>query len=181
MIKPACDHVVREMKRLTSIFWLLLAAPVMSAMADGAIDFSLPDIHGKVHTLSEYSGRWVVINYWASSCPPCIKEIPELVAFHQRHQDRDVVLLGVDFEDIPLSWLRDFMDSVSMNYTVLRSEPSQKTPFGIVIALPTTFIVSPGGELVARQVGPVTAADLDAFVKRKANQAPATKINTKIR
>lgn len=157
----------------------------MSATADGGINFSLPDIHGKVHSLAEYSGKWVVVNYWASSCQPCIKEIPELVAFHQRHQDRDVVLLGVDFEDIPLSWLKDFMDSVSMNYTVLRSEPSQKTPFGIVLALPTTFIVSPGGELVARQIGPVTAADLDAFIKRKAqvNQAqpPATKINTKIR
>ena len=173
------------MKRLTIIFWFLFAVPVTAAAAEGRIDFSLPDIHGKIHTLSQYAGKWVVINYWATSCPPCIKEIPELVAFHRQHQDHDVVLLGVNFEDISLSWLKDFMDSVAMNYTVLRSDPSQKTPFGIVIALPTTFIVSPAGQLVARQVGPVTAADLDAFFKRKAranqSQSPATRINNNIR
>jgi thiol-disulfide isomerase/thioredoxin len=159
--------------------------PVTPAMADGRVAFSLPDIHGKVHTQSEYAGKWVVVNYWATSCAACLKEIPELVAFHKRHQDRDVVLLGVDFEEIPLAWLKDFMDSVSMKYMVLRSDTSQETPFGTLMVLPTTFIVSPTGELVARQVGAVTAANLDAYIKRKteAGQAspPATEINTKIR
>ena len=159
--------------------------PVTPAMADGRVAFSLPDIHGKVHTQSEYSGKWVVVNYWATSCAACLKEIPELVVFHKRHQDRDVVLLGVDFEDIPLTWLKDFMDSVSMKYTVLRSDTSPETPFGTLMVLPTTFILSPTGELVARQVGAVTAANLDAYLKRKieAGQAnmPATEISTKIR
>ena len=173
------------MKRLVLIVWMLLMVPVTPTMADERIAFSFPDIHGKVHTQSEYTGKWVVVNYWATSCAACLKEIPELVAFHKRHQDRDVVLLGVDFEDIPLSWLKDFMDSVSMSYTVLRSNSSQETPFGTLMVLPTTFIVSPTGELVARQVGAVTAANLDAYIKRKteAGQAnlPATEINTRIR
>lgn len=159
--------------------------PVTAALADGRIAFSFPDIHGKVHTQSEYRGKWVVVNYWATSCSACLKEIPELVAFHKRHQDRDVVLLGVDFEDIPLPWLMDFMDSVSMKYTVLRSDTSPETPFGTLMVLPTTFIVSPTGELVARQVGAVTAANLDTYIIRQteAGQAntPATEINTKIR
>lgn len=179
------DEVRIVMKRLVLVGWMLLLMPVVPTLADGRIALSLPDIHGKVHTLSEYSGRWVVVNYWATSCPPCLKEIPELVAFHQRHQDRDVVLLGVDYEDIPLNWLKDFMDSVSMKYTVLRSDTSPETPFGTLMVLPTTFIVSPAGELVARQVGAVTAADLDAYIKRQTEagqtQTPATEINTKIR
>ena len=172
------------MKRLI-IVWLLSVAPVMTAMAEGKIAFSLPDTQGKVHTLSQYAGKWVVVNYWATSCPPCIKEIPQLMAFHEKHKDRDAVVLGVNFEDISLPWLKDFMDSVSMSYPVLRSDPSQQvTPFGVVIGLPTTFIVSPAGELLAHQVGAVTAADLEAFIKRKTEageaNAPATKLNTKI-
>lgn len=155
------------MKRLVLVVWILLMLPMTPAMAEGRIAFSMPDIHGKVHTLSEYAGKWVVINYWATSCGPCLKEIPELVAFHKRHQDRDVVLLGVDFEDISLSWLKDFMDSVSMNYTVLRSDTSPETPFGNLLALPTTFIVSPAGELMVHQTGAVTAADLDAYITRQ--------------
>jgi hypothetical protein len=77
------------------------------------------------------------------------------------------------------------MDSMSMSYPVLPSNPSQQvTPFGVIIMLPTTFIVSPTGELVAQLAGAVTAADLEAIIKRqteagKAN-APATKLNTKI-
>jgi thiol-disulfide isomerase/thioredoxin len=160
------------MKRLVLV-WMLFMLPMMSAVADGKIVFSFPDIHGKVHTQSEYAGKWVVVNYWATSCGPCLKEIPELVAFHKRHQDRDVVLLGVDFEDIHLSWLKDFMDSVSMNYTVLRSDTEQETPFGTLVALPTTFIVSPSGELVARQTGAVTAADLETYIARKKQAAQA--------
>jgi peroxiredoxin len=172
------------MKRLI-IVWLLSVAPVMTAIAEGKFVFSLPDTQGKVHTLSQYAGKWVVVNYWATSCPPCIKEIPQLRAFHEKHKDHDAVVLGVDFEDIPLAWLKDFMDSMSMSYPVLRSDPSQQvTPFGVIIMLPTTFIISPAGELVAYQAGAVTAADLEAFIKRqteagKAN-APATKLNTKI-
>ena len=173
------------MKRLVLVAWFLFMLPVSPANADGRITFSFPDIHGKVRTQSEYSGKWVVVNYWATSCAACLKEIPELVAFHKRHQDRDVVLLGVDFEDISLTWLKDFMDSVSMKYTVLRSDTSPETPFGTLMVLPTTFILSPTGELVARQVGAVTAANLDAYLKRKidAGQAnlPATEISTKIR
>jgi thiol-disulfide isomerase/thioredoxin len=171
------------MKRLI-IVWLLCVAPVMAA-AEGKPVFSLPDTRGKIHTLSQYAGKWVVVNYWATSCPPCIKEIPQLEAFHQRHRNHDAVVLGVDFEDISPAWLKDFMDSMSMSYPVLPSNPSQQvTPFGVIIMLPTTFIISPAGELVAKQGGAVTAADLEAFIKRqteagKAN-APATKLNTKI-
>lgn len=172
------------MKRLI-IVWLLSVAPVMTAMAEAKLVFSLPDTQGKVHTLSQYAGKWVVVNYWATSCPPCIKEIPQLTKFHEKHKDHDAVVLGVDFEDISLDWLKDFMDSMSMSYPVLRSDPSQQvTPFGVIIMLPTTYIISPAGELVAHQAGAVTAADLEAFIKRqteagKAN-ADATKPNTKI-
>jgi len=66
------------------------------------------------------------------------------------------------------------MDSVSMSYPVFRSDPSrQVTPFGVITVLPTTFIVSPAGELVAQHAGPLTAADLEAFLQRQREAARA--------
>jgi peroxiredoxin len=154
------------MKRLL-VAWLICLVPATTAMAAGKIAFSLPDTNGRIHTLSQYSGKWVVVNYWATFCAPCITEIPQLRKFHERHKGRDAVVLGVDFEDISTDWLKDFMDSVSMSYPVLRSDPSrQATPFGVIGALPTTFIISPAGELVARHAGAVTAAELETFIKR---------------
>jgi peroxiredoxin len=147
-----------------------------TAVAAGKIALSLPDTNGKVHTLSQYAGKWVVVNYWATFCAPCITEIPQLRRFYESHKGRDAVVLGVDFEDISADWLKDFMDSVAMTYPVLRGDPSREaTPFGAVAVLPTTFIVSPAGELVAWHAGPVTAADLDAFINRHGEAGKATR------
>lgn len=173
------------MKRLLLIVWFLCLAPATTSMAAGKIAFSMTDTNGQVHTLSQYAGKWVVVNYWATSCPPCIKEIPQLTKFHEKHKDHDAVVLGVDFEDISLEWLKDFMDSMPMSYPVFRSDPSQQvTPFGVIIMLPTTFIISPAGELVAQQAGAVTAANLEAFIQRQTEggraNAPAAKLKNRI-
>ena len=138
--------------------------PVMSAEAAPAIAFSLQDLDGRTHTLSDYRGKWVVVNFWATTCPPCIREMPELSAFHNRHKDRDAIVLGVNFEDIRESWMRRFLKSVDVSYPVLPWGTAPATPFGQVFALPTTFIVSPDGTTVARYTGTVTAADIEAYI-----------------
>ncbi|MBI5041729.1 MAG: TlpA family protein disulfide reductase, partial [Gammaproteobacteria bacterium] len=58
------------------------------------VDFSLPDVQGKQRNLSEFRGQWVVVNFWATWCPPCLEEIPDLVLFHERHQAKDAMVLG---------------------------------------------------------------------------------------
>jgi thiol-disulfide isomerase/thioredoxin len=131
------------------------------------IDFSLKDMDGNTHTLSEYRGKWVVVNFWATTCPPCIKEMPELSDFHERHKESDAVVLGMNFEDIKPSWMRHFLGSVQVTYPILPWGTSPATPFGLVVALPTTFIIDPGGRQVAQQVGPMTAADIEAYIDRK--------------
>ena len=156
----------------------LVASPVIAKEAERNIDFSLKDIDGKTHTLAEYRGKWVVINFWSTTCPPCVKEMPELSNFHDRHKDSDAVVLGMNFEDIRPAWMRRFVESVHVTYPILPWGTSPATPFGLVIALPTTFIVTPDGRVVARQVGPMTAADIEAYIKRKTvagqSQEPVT-------
>jgi thiol-disulfide isomerase/thioredoxin len=151
---------------LAALVILLFGAT--GAAADPVSEFSLPDLDGTRHTLAPYRGKWIILNYWATDCPPCLKEIPELERFHQRHKDKDAVVLGVNYEDIKLSWLEDFIESVNMTYPVLRAEPGAVTPFGAIKILPTTIIVSPEGQLIGMQAGAVTAQMIDDYIRDRA-------------
>jgi len=129
-----------------------------------SVDFSYPDLDGKTHRLSDYRGKWVVVNYWATWCPPCLEELPELEIFHDAHKDRDALVLGLNMEDIGLQKLRDFVEEQFLSYPVLRVGSHPDLPLGRVPGLPTTFLVSPEGEVVARQVGPIDGKTIEAFM-----------------
>ena len=146
---------------------LVLLSPLLTKAE--TIDFSLPDLKGVERKLSEFRGKWVVLNYWATWCPPCLKEIPELVEFHEKHQDKNAVVVGVDFEDIPRDELMEFTESYFMSYPILMTKPTAKTPLGVISGLPTTFLISPEGKLVARQSGPVTAEMIEEFINQQPN------------
>jgi len=137
------------------------------------VDYSLPDLQGATHSLADYKGKWVIVNYWATWCPPCQEEIPDLVDFHERHKDKDAVVIGINFEDIGKEQLVAFVDSFLISYPVLRSDPLPVTPLGPVPGLPTTYIIAPDGSPVARQVGPVTGQQLDEYIARKNKKADA--------
>jgi thiol-disulfide isomerase/thioredoxin len=146
------------------ILLVLLLVPGLSANASEIVDFSLPDLDGKQRTLSEFRGKWVVVNYWATWCPPCLDEIPELVDFHEQHKDKNAVVVGVDFEDIALPKLKTFVEDYFMSYPILHMKPGPKSELGVISGLPTSFLVSPEGKLVAKQTGPVTAKMIKDFI-----------------
>lgn len=129
------------------------------------IEYTLPDIDGVKRSLSEFRGKWVVLNFWATWCPPCLKEIPELVDFHEAHHKKDAVVIGIAYENIKVDALREFVESYFMSYPILITPPTTKTPFGVISGLPSTFLISPTGELVATQSGPVTAKLIEDFIK----------------
>jgi thiol-disulfide isomerase/thioredoxin len=137
------------------------------------VDFTLPDLDGKPRSLSEFRGKWVIVNYWATWCPPCLEEIPDLVDFHERHKDDDAVVIGINYEEVNQEYLRDFVESHFMSYPVLRMEPAPVTELGPVLGLPTTYIISPEGERIARQEGPVTGDAIESYLQRKKQQQGA--------
>jgi thiol-disulfide isomerase/thioredoxin len=133
------------------------------------VDFSLPGIDGKQRKLSDYRGKWVVVNYWATWCPPCLEEIPELVNFYEDHKDKNAVVIGVNFEDIDIPQLKTFVDDYFMSYPIVHSKPAARSDLGLISGLPTSFLISPDGKLVAKQTGPVTADMINGFIKEYAN------------
>ena len=154
--------------RRLAAFWLALAAWI--ATPAHAVDFALPDVDGKMHRLSDFRGKWVIVNYWATWCPPCLEELPELAEFHEAHKDHDAVVVGVDLEDIYIDRLRRFIEDYFIPYPVLRQTPTRYTALGRVPGLPTTFIVSPSGKVVAHQVGALTRTALEEYLEEQQYQ-----------
>ena len=132
-----------------------------------AVEYQLPDTEGQMQSLDQYQGKWVIVNYWATWCGTCLKELPDLVSLHENNKDRDIVVVGVNFESISNDRLKAFVAEQSIPYPVLRSEPVPTTPLGPVPALPTTYIINPEGKVVAGEVGLVTRQNLEDYIAGK--------------
>ncbi len=151
------------------IFSGFLLACIQATAASG-VDFSYPDLDGKMHKLSDYRGKWVVVNYWATWCPPCLEELPELEVFHNSHKDRDALVLGLNMEDIELDKLRAFVRERFLSYPVLRAGSSPEEVLGEIPGLPTTFLVTPDGKVVARQIGYIDGKSIESFISHYKNE-----------
>jgi len=129
-----------------------------------AVDYTLPDLDGRLQSLDQYRGKWVIVNVWATWCGTCRKELPDLVSLHEKHRDGDIVVVGINFEEIGRQELKDFVAAQNIPYPVLRTVPVRKTPLGPVPALPTTYIVNPAGKVVAGEIGLVTQQNLEDYI-----------------
>lgn len=129
-----------------------------------AIDYSLPDLDGRMQSLEQYRGKWVIVNYWATWCGTCRKELPELASLYEKHRNQDIVVVGINFETIGRQELKNFVAAQNIPYPVLRSEPVRRTPIGPVPALPITYILDPAGKPVAGEVGLVSRQNLEDYI-----------------
>jgi len=145
---------------------LALFFSITLATAASALDMPLTDVNGNKVNLSSYQGKWLVVNYWATWCPPCIVEMPELQAFHDKHAGKDALVLGINTELIGKQQLQEFLEDYFITYPVFTSKPTQESELGLIPGLPTTFLVNPAGEVVARQVGPVTQVMIEQFIEK---------------
>ena len=162
------------MRRFVPVLMLALALLFGSAASLAEpVDFELEDIQGVKHKLSDYRGKWVVVNYWATWCPPCLTELPELVDFHEENSDKNAVVLGVNFETVGVKKLRQFAEEYFINFPILRSTPGPSGELGDIPGLPTTYLISPEGEIIARQVGGVTAKLLTDFIASQVSERNA--------
>lgn len=123
-----------------------------------APDFSLKDVNGKDVTLSQFKGRIVVLDFWATWCPPCRMSIPELVGLQKEFRGRGLVVIGVSLDDPAQAsnlFLKAFMEKFDMNYAVLRYDMKvMKDYFGSANpAIPTMFLIDREGKIRNKIVG----------------------------
>ena len=147
------------------IFTRLFILAIVTTNAS-AIEMPLVRIDGKSFNLNDYQGNWVVVNYWATWCPPCIEEMPELQAFHDNNISKGALVIGINTEIIGKQQLEAFLDRYFITYPIFISKPTEKSELGLIPGLPTTFLVSPEGKVVARQIGPVTRKVIEMFIQK---------------
>ena len=149
-------------------YWLAREVQEERVTGQAAADFSLPDLAGKNRALSEWRGKLVVLNFWATWCPPCRDEIPLLIKLRAEQQPRGVEILGVAVDEADA--VRVYSGSVGITYPILIAGPDAfalmaafGNPAGV---LPYTVLLSPRGEILSQQRGAFSERELAELVAR---------------
>jgi len=120
-------------------------------------DFSVPDLAGRPVSLASLKGKVVLVNFWATWCPPCREEIPDLVALQARYKDQ-LQIIGVSQDSGSAEQVARFAVEHGMNYPIVMSTPEIERLFPNVYALPTSFVLDRDGKLAQKHVGLLNAS-----------------------
>lgn len=150
---------------LKCLFVLLLFS--LHKISFGSDEFILIDTTGTKHTLSQYKGKWVIVNYWATWCPPCLEEVPDFVAFYDKHRNKNVMVLGVAFDYDKPEDVAKYVDDMLVSYPIVLGDDAVRRQIGSSEVLPTTYFFNPQGLLINTKRGVVTKKYLESIVSGK--------------
>jgi peroxiredoxin len=136
-----------------SLFLMKPAASFDPAVSRPAPDFTLNDASGAALQMSDYKGKVVLLNFWATWCIPCSKEIPWFVEFEQAYKDKGFAVVGISMDDDGWKSVRPFLESRKVNYRVAVDDGTVAAKFGGIDSLPETLLIGRDGRIVARHVG----------------------------
>jgi len=114
--------------------------------------FTVRDIDGKTISLADLKGKVVLVNFWATWCPPCRAEIPDLVKLQDKYRDR-LVIVGISEDEVDPAQVKAFATAQKMNYPIVMATTELRQIFKGVAALPTTFVLDTEGKIQMRHVG----------------------------
>ena len=151
------------MLKRTAVVWVLVLAVSGARAADdqtltavdpprAAPDFALVDTDGNLHHLAEYLGKPLIVNFWATWCPPCIEEMPSMNRAWHLVKDQGIAMLAINVgedEDTVFTFTADY----PVDFPLLLDENAKAVQDWGVLGLPTTFVVDPGGNIVYQAVG----------------------------
>lgn len=161
------------------------ATPIIATRPGDTMEFELRDTDGQLHRLSDYRGQWVIINFQATWCGPCIREIPVFNDFYQKHRARgaavthetrkvSVTVLGINYEELDAAALKVFIQRHGIQYPVLLIGDQPLIPMEPLKGLPSTFLVSPQGELLDSWLGELEADTLESWLPETDSESEHT-------
>jgi thiol-disulfide isomerase/thioredoxin len=161
------------MNRLNLVFRFAAGAALLCAALSAAA-FELTDTQGKRHRLADYKGRYVVLNFWATWCVPCVQEIPEIAQFHRDHPE--VVVIGVAQDAEDAGKVKRFAAKVRHDYALVLADDAVEAQLGSPRALPATRIYDPQGRVTYDRVGRVDAKFLETSTVGKKQGSPDARL-----
>ena len=146
-------------------FILLFCLVLFVTVSFQAKAFKFQDSTGKIHTLADYKGKWVLINFWATWCPPCLEEIPDLIALYESRDD--VMVIGIAMEYADPKDVMEYVDAMSISYPTVLGDRRIAAQIEELSMLPSTYLFNPLGQPAARQIGLITREEIEAFMRHK--------------
>ena len=130
-----------------------------------ALDFTLTDLDGKKVSLKDLKGKNVYINFWATWCPWCIKELPDIEKVYQEYKDKDLVVLAVDIGEDKAT-VKNFITRNSYNFKVLLdTDQSVAQAYGIS-SIPVSIFIDKDGNIASKRVGALSEEEMQSYVKQ---------------
>ncbi|MCX6141662.1 MAG: TlpA disulfide reductase family protein [Ignavibacteriales bacterium] len=145
---------------------LLFAAAIgfisgATAQQQKAANFSLKSADGKSYELRKYKGKVVIVNFWATWCGPCRKEIPDFIEVYKKYKNKGLVIIGISVDKDGWSAVTPFVEESKMNYPVVLANQKVVENYGGVEAIPTTFIVDKKGYIADQHTGVMSLKELE--------------------
>jgi cytochrome c biogenesis protein CcmG, thiol:disulfide interchange protein DsbE len=138
-----------------------------------APDFSVTDLNQHDVQLSAYRGKVVLLNFWATWCEPCRKEIPRFIEFQNQYGPRGLQVLGISLDDDSKPVYK-FRDEFKVDYPIAIGNAKLAESYGGVLGLPISFVIDPQGRIVAKHIGAVDLSKIEQEIQRLLPQSGNT-------
>lgn len=152
------------MRFLLAAFLLLASGKASAQSTATAPAWTLQDTDGRVVRLADFRGRVVIFHFWATWCPPCLREIPGFVALQEKYGPAGLTVVGVSMDE-DTGAVASFAKRSGINYPVVLGTPLVAALYGGVTAVPTTFVLDRAGKIVALHEGFASMATFAAEIK----------------
>jgi thiol-disulfide isomerase/thioredoxin len=152
------------MKRMSWILALALAVACSAGLAETVAKptLSIATLDGKTFDLAAHRGHWVIVNFWATWCSPCIKEMPDISAFVAAH--KDIAAIGIAWEDTERAEIDAFVKAHPVSYPLAQGDLDHPLKdFEVPRGLPVTYVIAPDGTIKKKFTGPITGDDLERW------------------
>jgi len=123
------------------------------AVGSKAPEFALPDLSGKTVRLADFQGKVVILDFWATWCPPCRAEVPDFVRLQAKYRDKGLSVVGLSLDAEGAKVVRPFAEEYNVNYVMLIANDETTRSFGGVVGIPTTFVLDRTGKIVSKFIG----------------------------
>ncbi len=135
------------------------------ATMEPAPDWSLKDLDGKMVKLADFKGKVVILNFWATWCPPCRAEIPDFVSLQKEYATKGLAIVGVSLDQNGPNVVKSFVKKFGINYPVVMGSAEAAAAYGGIEVVPTTFVIDRAGQVVYVQQGGVDRATFEKAIK----------------